>query len=90
MSTKLTAVGENILIKKIDEATSSWIILWTDADAPTRGEILDIWQGVYEGEKRYTLSIGDIVYFSKHATESIYIDGEKLYLVKVFSILAKE
>lgn len=87
---KIKAIGENILIQKIEESTTSWIILWTDQDAPTRWTVLDIGSLVGANGKDIGVQVGDTVFFSKHAADMIYIDGEKLYLVKSFSILAKE
>ena len=90
MEKNIIAVWENIVIRKIDEATTSGIILWTDQDAPTRGEVIWIGNGVAIKDRDHGLAIWDIVYFSKHATDHIYLDGKKIYVMKFFSVLAKE
>jgi co-chaperonin GroES (HSP10) len=84
---KLTAIWENMIIKKISEATSTGIILGTDADAPTRWIVLDVGSMV---DRKLWINIWDTIYFSKHATDGIDIDWEKLFVIKSFSILAKE
>lgn len=90
-------LNDYVLVKPVkeDTKTASWIITApTSKEKPWKGEIIAVGEGK-KSEKGDAIAIEnvkvwDVVYFTKYAPEEIEINNEKLLLIKVDSILAKE
>ena len=94
---KLQPLNDYVLVKPVKDEpkTASGIITApTSKEKPGKGEVIAIgeWKKTPEGKliQIDNVKVGDIVYFTKYAPEEVEIDGEKLLLVRVESILAKE
>ncbi len=95
--TKLVPLGDNVIIKPIEEAstTASGIVLPDTAskEKPMRGKVLSVGSGKTNDNGSVTpigVKEGDIVVFTKYAPTEIKIDGEELYILGSSSLLAIE
>jgi chaperonin GroES len=89
----LKPIGENVLVRPIEEETmtASGIVIPDTAskEKPMRGEILAIGEGSKENPAP-KVAVGDIVVFTKYAPTEIKINGEELYILDFKSLLAVE
>lgn len=95
MVTKLTPLGDNIIIRpaSTEEITVSGIVIPDTAnkEKPQRGEVIAVGPGkVLENGKRSVMEVkkGDKVLFTKYAPTEIKIDKEELYVLSANDILA--
>jgi len=90
---KVKPLGSRVLVKPLstEEKTKSGIYLpETAKEKPEEGEVLEVGEGKYIGEKMVPLSVkkGDKIIFNKYGPDEIKVDGEELLIVKEEDILA--
>jgi len=88
MPKKLIPLGENVIVSPLEEelSTASGIIIPDTAskEKPMRGEVMAI------PDECKTVSVGDVVIFTKYAPTEVKIDGKELYVINLDSLLAIE
>lgn len=85
--TTLNPMGENVLLKPIEaeEQTKAGIILTNTAkDQENKATVVAI------GPKVEGISVGDIVYYSKYASDVFKVDGVELTVIPSRGVLAIE
>jgi chaperonin GroES len=93
MATKFTPLHDRILVRRVEEAstTRGGIIIPDSAkDKPQEGEIVSVGKGkINEDGKVFPLDVkeGDRVLFGKYAGTEIKIDGEDFIIMKEEEIL---
>ena len=94
---KIKPLNDYVLVKPIKDEpkTASGIITApTSKEKPWKGEVLAVWDGKVSSEGKKipveNVKVWDIVYFTKYSPEELEVDWEKLFLVRVDNILAKE
>ncbi len=94
---KLKPLNDYVLVKPIknEPKTASGIITApTSKEKPWKWEVISIWEWRRSPEWKLipieNVKVGDIIYFTKYSPEEFEFNWEKILLVKVDSILAKE
>ena len=93
MATKFTPLHDRILVRRVEEAstTRGGIIIPDSAkDKPQEGEIVSVGKGkINEDGKVFPLDVkeGDRVLFGKYAGTEIKIDGEDFLIMKEEEVL---
>ena len=93
MATKFTPLHDRILVRRVEEATTTrgGIIIPDSAkDKPQEGEVISVGRGKSNDEgKVFPLAVkeNDRILFGKYAGTEIKIDGEELLIMKEDEIL---
>ncbi|HZQ67572.1 MAG TPA: co-chaperone GroES [Terriglobales bacterium] len=93
MATKFTPLHDRILVRRVEEATTTrgGIIIPDSAkDKPQEGEVVSVGKGkINEDGKVFPLDVkeGDRVLFGKYAGTEIKIDGEDFLIMKEEEVL---
>jgi chaperonin GroES len=93
MATKFTPLHDRILVRRVEEATTTrgGIIIPDSAkDKPQEGEIISVGQGrSNEDGKVFPLAVkdGDRILFGKYSGTEIKIDGEDFLIMKEEEVL---
>ena len=94
MST-LIPLWENVLVQAIVEAptSASGILLPDSKEKPGCGTVVAVWDGkILDNGSRIapSVSVWDVVYFTKYSPDELELDGQKYLIIKSSSILAKQ
>jgi chaperonin GroES len=93
MATKFTPLHDRILVRRVEEATTTrgGIIIPDSAkDKPQEGEVVSVGKGkINEDGKVFPLDVkeGDRILFGKYAGTEIKIDGEDYLIMKEEEVL---
>lgn len=93
-SIKLAPLGDRIVVAPLpkDEATASGILIPDSAnrEKPERGTVVAIGPGRYDDGDLLpmTVSVGDVVLFSKYGYDEVKLDGADYYILPESQVLA--
>jgi len=85
---QLIPLGDNVIVRPLEEelSTASGIIIPDTAskEKPMRGKVIAVTKDCN------TVSVGDVVIFTKYAPTEIKVEGQELYVLNLDSLLAIE
>ncbi len=93
MATKLTPLHDRIVVRRIEEATTTrgGIIIPDSAkDKPQEGEVISVGKGKSNDEGKVSpldVKAGDHILFGKYAGTEIKIDGEEFLIMREEEVL---
>ena len=93
MATKLTPLHDRIVVRRIEEATTTkgGIIIPDSAkDKPQEGEVISVGKGKSNDEGKVSpldVKAGDRVLFGKYAGTEIKIDGDEFLIMREEEVL---
>jgi chaperonin GroES len=94
MGTKVTPLGDKILVKRLEaqEKTAGGIVLPESAkEKPKEGKVIEVGAGkLLDDGKRAAFQVkkGDRILFSSYAGTEVEVDGEELILMSEDDVLA--
>lgn len=91
MDVKLQPLGKRVLVKpqEREEKTKGGLYIpdtASDDKKPSQGTVVKL--GITKKEHKFSVSVGDTVYFKKYSPEEVEIDGEKMLIIDEEEILA--
>lgn len=90
-SVKITPLGKRIVVRpeEVQEKTAGGLFIPPSAQEDKKPEVgIVVKLGSGKKDFKFTVSIGDKVFFKKYSPDEIEVDGEKLYILSEEDVLA--